>query len=72
MTLHDAIVKLLKQKGRAMSISEITAELNENKWFKKKDNSDICDFQVHGRTWSNSKLFRRDGNMVYLTDENTN
>ncbi|MDA3822002.1 MAG: hypothetical protein PF450_05235 [Bacteroidales bacterium] len=55
-----------------MSISEITAELNENKWFKKKDNSDICDFQVHGRTWSNSKLFRRDGNMVYLTDENTN
>ena len=69
MNLHDAIVKLLKQKGRPMTTTEITEELNKNKWFTKKDESQICTFQVHGRTWSYPQLFQRDGSLVSLSDQ---
>jgi len=66
MTLHEAIEKLLQEKGRSMTTSEITEALNKNKWFKKKDGSEICQFQVHGRTHNYSKLFTRDGAIVSL------
>jgi hypothetical protein len=66
MTLHEAIEKLLKEKGRSMTTSEITEELNHNKWHTKKDGSETCQFQVHGRTHSFAKLFNRDGAYVSL------
>ena len=66
MTLHQAIEKLLKEKGRSMTTSEITEDLNKNLWFTKKDGSEICQFQVHGRTHNQSNLFDRDGTMVSL------
>lgn len=66
MTLHEAIEKLLKEKGRSMTTSEITEALNENRWFTKKDGSEICQFQVHGRTHNYSRLFDRDGTKVSL------
>lgn len=68
MTLHEAIENLLKEEGRSMTISEITNALNENKWFAKNKGSEICEFQVHGRTLSFSKLFKRDGLKVSLKD----
>ncbi len=66
MTLHEAIEKLLEQEGRSMTTSEITTALNENKWFTKNDGSEICEFQVHGRTHSLSNMFQRDGIRVSL------
>lgn len=66
MTLHEAIEKLLREEGRSMTTAEITDALNENKWFTKKDGSDICEFQVHGRTHSFPGLFYRDGSRVAL------
>lgn len=66
MTLHEAIEKLLKEEGRSMSTAEITDLLNEKGWFKKKDGSAICEFQVHGRTHSFPSLFKRDGSIVRL------
>ncbi len=69
MTLHEAIEKLLKEKGRPMTTAEITEALNNKKWFTKKDGSDICEFQVHGRTHSFPWLFDRDGSKVSLKDQ---
>jgi len=69
MTLHEAIEKLLKEKGRSMTTSEITEDLNKNKWFTKKDGSEICQFQVHGRTHNQSHLFDRNGGMVSLKNQ---
>jgi hypothetical protein len=69
MTLHEAIEKLLKEKGRSMTTSEITEDLNKNLWFTKKDGSEICQFQVHGRTHSQSHLFDRDAAMVSLKNQ---
>ena len=36
MTLHEAIEKLLRQKGRAMTTTEIASDLNKNKWYQKR------------------------------------
>lgn len=69
MTLHEAIVKLLKEKGHSMTITEIANTLNENKWYMKKDGSDITPYQIHGRTKNYEKLFRRENSMVFLLEE---
>lgn len=69
MTLHEAIIKLLKQSGRPMSTKEIAKELNLNKWYKKKDESEITDFQIHGRTKNYPQLFLRKGSMVSLNND---
>ena len=69
MTLHEAIIKLLKEKGTPMTTTEIANALNENKWYLKKDKSEITPFQIHGRTKNYDKLFRRLGNTVYLVTD---
>lgn len=66
MKLHEAIVKLLEQKGKPMSTTEIARALNQNGWYSKKDGSQITPFQIHGRTKNYSHLFLRNGSMVSL------
>ncbi len=66
MTLHEAIEKLLKQKGHPMTTSEIANELNKNKWYQKKDKTEIDAFQIHGRTRNYPKIFNRNGSIVSL------
>jgi hypothetical protein len=70
MTLHEAIEKLLRSQGRAMTTSQIAEKLNKNKWYSKKDNSAITAFQVHGRTRKHPELFLRKGSTVTLTGRN--
>jgi hypothetical protein len=69
MTLHEAIIKVLQSKNRAMSTQEIADKLNKNKWYVKKDKSTIEAFQIHGRTRNYSHLFDRNGSMVSLKDQ---
>ena len=69
MTLHEAIVKVLSTKPRAMSTQEIAVELNRNKWYVKKDKSTIEAFQIHGRTRNYAHLFDRNGSMVALKNQ---
>jgi len=69
MTLYEAIENLLQQKGRAMTTIEIANELNSNKWYRKKDGSEISAFQIHGRTRNYPKIFVRAGSIVSLSDK---
>jgi len=69
MYLHNAKVKLLKQKGRSMTTSEIADELNRNKWYSKKDGSLITAYQIHGRTSNYFHMFKREGSMVALINQ---
>ena len=69
MTLHAAIEKLLRLKGRPMTTLEIADELNKNKWYEKKDASQITDFQIHGRTKKYFQLFNRNCSTVSLTGQ---
>ena len=66
MTLHFAIEKLLKEKGTSLKTSEIATELNKNKWYQKKDGSEISAFQIHGRTRNYPNIFDRQGSLVTL------
>jgi very-short-patch-repair endonuclease len=70
MTLHVAIEKLLKEKGTSMSTNEIATELNENKWYRKKDGSEISALQIHGRTRNYPNIFDRQGSIVTLNNGN--
>jgi hypothetical protein len=72
MTLHEAIEKLLKQTGRPMTTKEIADNLNQNKWYVKKDGSKITDFQIHGRTRNYPQYFNRDGSLVSLVGQKIN
>lgn len=69
MTLHEAIVKVLQQKGRSMSIDEITDELNDSGLFKRSDGTNVCNFQVHGRSFNHPELFVRKGKMIELINK---
>ncbi len=72
MTLHEAIVKVLQAKNRAMTTQEIADELNRNTWYQKKDKSTITAYQIHGRTKSSGSythLFERNGTTVSLADK---
>lgn len=71
MTLHEAIIKLLKQKGRSMTTTEIASDLNRNMWYAKKDGSLITAYQVHGRTRQYSQIFSRQGTLVTLRNQST-
>ena len=71
ITLHEAIEKLLRQKGCPMTTTEIANELNKNKWYQKKDNSAIAAFQIHGRTKNYSSIFNRNGATVSLKSQHT-
>lgn len=66
MTLHEAIEKLLRQKGRSMTTQQIADELNKNGWYKKKDGSTIQAFQILGRTRKYASIFDSEGSIVSL------
>ena len=69
MTLHEAIVQVLKSANRAMTTQQIANELNKTKAYQKRDGSAITDFQIHGRTRKYPHLFDRDGSKVSLKGE---
>jgi len=66
MTLHEAIEKVLIQNKKAMTTIEIATTLNHNKWYKKKNKSEITPYQIHGRTRNYSHIFDRNGSTVIL------
>jgi hypothetical protein len=65
-TLHEAIKVVLEETGHPMSTRDIAAEVNRRGLYRKKDGSEVTDFQVHGRTKNYPKLFRREGTTVSL------
>lgn len=68
MTLHEAIVKVLTQKGQAMTTLQIADVLNKNGWYKKGDGSSLDASQINLRTRKYSALFTRNGTTVSLSN----
>ena len=69
MTLHEAIIQVLKSANRVMTTQEIADELNRTKAYQKRDGSLISAFQIHGRTRNYPQLFDRDSSWVSLKGE---
>jgi len=72
MTLHAAIEKLLKFKGKPMSIQEIADELNAKGWYQRKDGTKLQGVHIHGRTRNYKDIFIRKGTTVSLFGELNN
>ncbi len=72
MTLHAAIEKLLKFKGKPMSIQEIADELNAKGWYQRKNGTKIQAVHIHGRTRNYKDTFIRKGSIVSLFGELNN
>lgn len=68
MTLHEAIVDLLKQRNQEMSTQQISDELNRIQTYEKRDGSSITAYQIHGRTKNYPHLFYRKGSTVGLNE----
>jgi len=66
MKLHEAIAKLFEFDCLSLTTNEIAEKLNSNGWYKKKDNSLITAFQIHGRTKNYAHIFKRDRTSVSL------
>ena len=60
MTLHEAIEKLLHQKKRSMTATEIAEELNLVEWYIKGDKSKIKQNQITARVDDHHELFEID------------
>lgn len=68
MTLHEAIVIVLRNKNQRMTTKQIANELNKLGLYTKRDGSPITDYQIHGRTKNYSHLFTRDKTIVGLVE----
>ena len=66
MTLHEAIIILLDEKGSEMTTSSIADELNKRKLYAKKDGSLIIPYQIVGRASQYPKYFTLNGSKVGL------
>lgn len=66
MTLHEEIVSILSEHGGWMTTSEIASEVNRRGRYRKRDDSAMTAFQIHGRTRNYPSLFERDGSRVRL------
>lgn len=66
MTLHDAIVQVLKLSNSAMTATQIAEVLNTNSWYTKKDSSLIKSSQISARVKNYPHLFVKSNTLILL------
>lgn len=66
MTLHEAMIEVLKEKKSPMTTKEIAEKLNQNKLYEKKDKSLIKASQIKIRAYNYQHLFVMEGNTISL------
>ena len=66
MTLHEAIAKLLKEKGQSLTTRQIADALNSNKWYTKGNGSAIATSQIGARIRKYPQMFSKEGSLVVL------
>lgn len=68
MTLHEEIQEILREKNTQLTTTEIASLVNSRGNYKKRDNSDITPYQIHGRTKNYSDIFFRESTIVGLVE----
>lgn len=66
MTLHEAIEKVLKNKGRSMTAREIADEINAAGLYKRKDGNPVPTSQIHARISNYPAKFVKVKNQIGL------
>jgi predicted Zn-ribbon and HTH transcriptional regulator len=67
ITLHEAIIKLLKETRRPMTAQEIAGALNKNQWYEKGDKTPIKAAQISARVNKYPELFNVDRGVSPMT-----
>lgn len=65
MTLHEAMIEVLKEKKSPMTTKEIAEQLNQ-KLYEKKDKSPIKASQIQIRAYNYKHLFVMEGKNISL------
>jgi len=68
LTLHEAIVVVLKEGGGTLTVREIADVVNARSLYRKKDGSPVEANQIHARTKNYTAYFDKDGPRVSLRD----
>lgn len=68
MTLHEAIEKVLEQKGVGLSASDLADEINKNKLYFREDELPLKGGQVSARVNNYPLWFRKEAGLVYLAN----
>ena len=65
--LHDEIAAILKENGNAwMTTREVAKLVNVRDRYRKRDGSQVTDYQIHGRTRNRPEMFEREGSKLRL------
>ena len=68
MTLHEAIVQVLKENGRPMTSREIADMVNDGKLYVRKDGQPVPTSQINARVNNYFRIFDRVNGKVVLVD----
>jgi len=67
MTLHDALVLVLREKGDTpMTARALADAVNERGLYRKRDGSPVEINQIHARANNYEELFEKDGSLIRL------
>src|ERR1035437_1433882 len=70
MTLQEAIQKVLEENnGLPLSLDRIAELINTGGFYHRKDSSPVPSYQIKLRALNYPQLFRRDGDFIYLVEE---
>jgi hypothetical protein len=65
LTLHDALVRLLRESGnRGMTAAELADAVNASGLYSKRDGSPVDVGQIYARTHNYARLFDRDSGRI--------
>ena len=68
MTLHEAIIEVLKEANKPLSATDIARQINEKKLYSRGDNQPVPSNQIHARTKNYSQLFYHEGGLISLAE----
>jgi hypothetical protein len=69
ITLHETIKRIINEYGPAV-VSEITAKVNEQGLYKRKDGEPVTVNQICARIRKYPRMFIKEGGKVYLNEKN--
>jgi hypothetical protein len=59
MYLHEALIKILREKKTPMTLKELADQINRKKLYRRKDGKDIETYQISARISNHPELFDR-------------
>ena len=70
MLLHEAIVKVLRERNSELKTQEIADEVNGRRLYTRKDGKPVPAWQIRLRSRNYNKLFDLDSDIVRLVEWN--